>query len=487
MIIRNLVRLRGLIGFLLGLLLAASSAGVQAQDTANLADFDFVVATVEANYAGWPTKTAGTKGEELAALTAQVRQTVTLGDDAQLRQAVDTWISWFDDGHLQAQWNLATADKAWRAPRRGSTEPAAHARLAKLGAARHPVEGIWTIDDRYRLAVLRDDKTPARFLATVLSTSAEGWQAGDIKAIMTEREDGSFTLRYGAGDRTELALTARLVSRNDVFDVGEPGIWRRVHDDPATALAALHRYPGEEFTLVPLGPETLYLRLPSFGANYTDTVRDLIEQNRALLAATPNLIIDVRRNGGGSAFVYDPVLPWIATRPIWRVGVEIRVSPLNQRLRREVADRIAAASIDAARTLRDESDRMDGNPAPFIRREPPVEIVSFIEALPNPARVAILIDEAGSSAENFLLDARQSVKVALLGQENSAEVIDFGEMMELPAPSGRFQLAWATTRSLRLPGDPVDPEGIAPDVRIPADADDPVAWAAAWLATRTER
>jgi hypothetical protein len=38
------------------------------------------------------------------------------------------------------------------------------------------------------------------------------------------------------------------------------------------------------------------------------------------------------------------------------------------------------------------------------------------------------------------------------------------------------------TRSLRLPHDPVDPDGIAPDVLIPAETDDPVAWAAAWLA-----
>lgn len=266
-----------------------------------------------------------------------------------------------------------------------------------------------------------------------------------------------------------------------MLDLGELGIWRRVQDDPATALAALHRFPDDDFTLVPLGPETLYLRLPSFGASYPDTVRDLIEQNRVLLAATPNLIIDVRRNGGGSDFVFDRVLPWIATRPIWRIGVEIRVSPLNQRLLREVAGQIAAASPDAARALREESERMEGKPAPFIRREPPIEIVRFGEAFPNPARIAILIDGAGSSAENFLLDARQSRKVTLMGQENSAGVIDFGEMMAFPAPSGRFQLAWPTTRSLRLPGDPVDPNGIAPDVRIPAEADDPVEWAAAWL------
>jgi hypothetical protein len=73
-----------------------------------------------------------------------------------------------------------------------------------------------------------------------------------------------------------------------------------------------------------------------------------------------------------------------------------------------------------------------------------------------------------------------------MGQANSAGVIDYGEMMSAPAPSGRFQLAWATTRSLRLPHDPVDSNGIAPDVQIPANTDDPVAWVPAWLAHSTD-
>lgn len=162
--------------------------------------------------------------------------------------------------------------------------------------------------------------------------------------------------------------------------------------------------------------------------------------------------------------------------------MDIRTSPLNQRLRREIADQIADASPDAARTLREESDRMVGATSGFIRREPPVEIVPFARALPNPVRVAVLIDDAGSSAENFIMDARQSSKATLREQANFARMIVFGEMMSVPAPSGRFQLAWATTRSLRLPHDPIDPDGIAPDVLIPAETDDPVARAAAWLA-----
>ena len=101
--------------------------------------------------------------------------------------------------------------------------------------------------------------------------------------------------------------------------------------------------------------------------------------------------------------------------------------------------------------------------------------------LSSPGRIVVLIDGAGSTAEQFLLAARQSRKVTLMGQENSAGVLDFANQVSEETPSGRFRLFWGISRSLRLPEDPVDPDGIAPQVRIPDDVADPVGFAQAWL------
>jgi hypothetical protein len=51
----------------------------------------------------------------------------------------------------------------------------------------------------------------------------------------------------------------------------------------------------------------------------------------------------------------------------------------------------------------------------------------------------------------------------------------------MPTPSGRFQLRWGTSRSLRVPDDAVDPDGIAPDIRIPDKVADAVLYAKDWL------
>ena len=447
----------------------------------NLADFDWVVSKVAQNYSGWETKTFGPRRCELETVTLRLRNQVATGDDAAARKAMEQWLAWFDDGHLRLDWTVAEDAPAWNVPPRSLNEAEARTTMARLGADLRPIEGLWTIDDRYRLAVLRRDGFGNVFDAVVLSSAADTWAPGAVKAGLTEQSDGTFAIRYGAGDRTEVALQGNLVSGNDVLDVDGLGVWRRSFDDPAAAEEALRRWPGEDFTISRVDAETLYLRLPSFGDAHTETVRKLIEARSAELATTPQLIIDLRGNTGGSDFVYDPVLPLLYTRPIWRIGVEVRVSADNARLRREEGERLAAVSPEASRTLIEESDRMAGAAAAFIRREPPVEVVRLEGVLMNPARIAVLIDRAGSSAENFIMDARQSRKVTLMGQENSAGVIDYGEMMGSSAPSGRFALLWATTRSLRLPGDPVDPHGIAPDVLIPKNVDDPVMWAAEWL------
>jgi hypothetical protein len=471
---------------LLGLMALAGGRLEAATPSANLADFDWLTAAIERNYSGWPTKTEGERKAELDALTARLRAQVASGDEADFRQSLKRWLAWFDDGHLQLQWASAPETPPWKTRRRALDEKTALARLNALGTAADPVEGLWLIDDRYRLAVLRRDRSAQIFDAVILSTAAETWTPGEVKAVLTRAADGSYALLYGAGDRTEVALQARLRSNGDVLDVDELGQWRRVQATPEAQKAAERRWPGDAFLLERIDDATLNLRLPSFHASHLDAIRKLIADNAAELERTPQLIIDVRGNGGGSDFTYDPVLPYLYTRPIWRIGVELRVSADNARLRGETARTLESASPEAARLLASESQRMQSASQFFLPREPAVEIVRLDQVLPNPARIAVLIDRAGSSAENFIMDARQSRKVVLMGQENSADVIDYGEMMGMPAPSGRFELHWATTRSLRLPGDPVDPHGIAPDILIPADVEDPVAYAAKELARRAD-
>jgi C-terminal processing protease CtpA/Prc len=83
--------------------------------------------------------------------------------------------------------------------------------------------------------------------------------------------------------------------------------------------------------------------------------------------------------------------------------------------------------------------------------------------------VAILIDGGcGSSCEEFVLEARQSFNVKLIGQHTYGS-LDYSNLRPHDLPSGRRRLWYATTRSTRIPGLLVDVAGVPPDVYLPRE------------------
>lgn len=85
--------------------------------------------------------------------------------------------------------------------------------------------------------------------------------------------------------------------------------------------------------------------------------------------------------------------------------------------------------------------------------------------------VAVVVDRAcASSCEDFVLDARQSGRVAVLGTENTRGSIDYGNVRSTWLPGWR-RLRVPTSRSRRLPAERLNEVGIAPAVRIPEGAD----------------
>jgi len=457
----------------------------------NLTDFDFMVETLRRNYAGWDTKVTAETTPALDALTARLRLAAATADDAQLDTILREYIAFFRDRHVQvgptarpaAAADETTEGPAVVYPTRDWDEAEVRARLEALGADRRPIEGIWRIGgDRYRIGVLRTDDTAEKFEAVVLTTSAEGWSPGQIKAELTGTADGAFSVLYQDGNHAVQSVTATVLAEGVAVALSEYGTWEREVPAVADPDIVARLYPSGDMFLKPLSPQTLWLRLPDFDASRAEPLKALFEANAAALATTPNLVIDLRENGGGSDFVYDPVTALMYTRPIYSIGVEIRSTPENIRLRQATADRIRQEAPEGAAQLDEIVALMQANPDQYFRPHADGFSIDARDAvLPFPKRIAVLIDGAGSSGEQFLLEARQSRKVTLFGKQNSAGVLDFANVESTTMPSGRFGMAWATSRSLRLPGDPVDPDGIAPDIRIPDTVEDPVTFVRQWL------
>lgn len=454
----------------------------------NLKDFDFMVDKITINYAGYDTKIAGDRRTKLAAHTARLRAKAASVSNDDLAAVMTEWVGFFRDEHTYVSalsQNAAGENLASSVPRRNLTEISLKQKLAALGDRRDPVEGIWSINgDRYRLAVLRTGSTADNFSAVVLSATADGWVPGMIKATMQRKATGAFDMQYRVADFSIERLAASVKAEGAVLDTGAYGIWSRewpitksLHDPDKLS-------PSPAFFLRRLSPDTLWIRIPNFNDDNAGILSKLMADNAPALAETKNLIIDTRRNGGGSDYVYDPIIPYIYTRPIYSIGIEMRASADNIALRQAIVAKLQKIpeGQETAKQLVAQNELMRKNLGGYVQPDSqPFSIRRLDQILPFPKRVAILIDLAGSTGEEFLLAARQSSKVTLFGNQNSAGVLDFANVVSMPSPSGRFNLQWATSRSLRLPNDPVDEGGIAPDVRIPDSVIDPITYVQNWL------
>jgi Peptidase family S41 len=457
----------------------------------NLRDFDFVVEKVAANYAGYDVKTQGTRHTELSQLTAKLRARAAKAPAGELAAILSEWVGFFHDEHTQITALTGSGGDEGKTPTAASvarvslTEAEAIKRLLQLEDRRDPMEGIWTIDkDRYRLAVIRNDLQARSFAAIVLASTADSWSPGMVKSTIRKANADRYTADYRTGDFSRVELTGALKAGNALFDVGDYGTWQRQWPPVADPDGIDRAFPSPEFFLRRLSPSTLWIRIPNFHDDEATTIAKLVADHAADLEATPNLLIDMRRNGGGSDFAYQPLLPYLYTRPIYSIGMEMRASRDNIALRQEIADRLkdSPEAADAVKELKAQNALMAKHLGQYVNTDArPFSVSKFDKILPFPKRIAVLIDNAGSTGEQFLLDARQSHKVTLFGQQNSAGVLDFANVVSAKSPSGRFEIQWATSRSLRLPDDPVDNGGIAPDIPIPSSESDPVTYVQKWL------
>lgn len=262
----------------------------------------------------------------------------------------------------------------------------------------------------------------------------------------------------------------------EVFEIhGANRYYVRKTDDPvrdkATILTYRPRHPNGRnvFPIAhTLSDSTFYMRLTSFAVD-KESIDTLVEKHRAEITSRPNLIIDIRSNLGGRSDVYEALLPLLYTHPYELVGVEWYASSGNiADLERALASgEIREGDEDQTAALLEEMKRHRGK---FVLR-PGDEArwtVCFDEVCPRPRRVGIIIEgQNASAAEQFLLTARHSDKVLLFGSEPTAGTLDYSNTVPRKLPSGRFELWMPQTRSLRLPENPIDETGIAPDVQIP--------------------
>ena len=418
-------------------------ARTAAETNLNLQDFDFVTEKLRLNYAGWDTKVTDKTRPKLEALTKRLREEAATAPPERFAEILNEWLGFFGDRHIGCMpIGPSSAKTAGETPTLDWNEASVRAQLDALGTRREELEGIWRIaGDRYRVGVLRTPGTDGDFSAVVLDTKAETWKAGQEKARLTRGADGALRGLYRTGDHSSQQVRAKLIGGGAALELDRFGVWTREFPAPPQGFEIDRVAPSPELFLKPLSKSTMWLRLPDFNTDRIEPLKELLASHANELASFPNLLIDLRDNGGGSDYTYQPIIDLLYTRPIYTVGVEFRATEDNVALHRITADALRASQPELAESFDRVVARLAANIGNYVQvHDKPYSIDRRDKVLPLPKRVAILIDGAASSGEQFLLEARQSRKVTLFGQRNSAGVLDFANVVAMDAPSGRWKM-----------------------------------------------
>jgi len=251
-------------------------------------------------------------------------------------------------------------------------------------------------------------------------------------------------------------------------------VGRRPSTKPAASSSSAQttpaplKYPPKFQTL---SDKTILLKLMTFEAANREPLISLLQQNHAALAKHPNWIIDVRGNGGGDDSTWEPILPWLMPEEMVSVGAVWLTTPANLEGHKNLCAIIAPGDAECEKFTQDTIARTRNAPAGSLVPQDNKGSISFerrkLLEPQRPSRVAILIDgDCASACEAFLLAARQSFNVKLIGRRSSGS-LDYSNLRPFELQSGERLLWYATSRSLRIPDLPVDLAGIPPDIYLP--------------------
>lgn len=456
---------------------------IAAQDCNCSAQFEFLTQKIATNYAGYADKVNPRTQAAFDEHTRHYRElTAATRVDTTCARLLLEWTLFFKDRHVQLSYNLPKEDPvvvrqrylAWERIRLSETE--ARQRIDQPGG--DSAEGIWEMKGgNYRVALI-EAPTPARDLAAVvLRSDSVYWVPGQIKFELKKNGE-NYSARFYMRDHSLKELDASL--NGDLLIFKGFSNWQRVYPGNG-ALPA--EPPRQIFTLRQIDSSTVLLTVPTMNETVRRQLDSLIGANRKLLARTPNMIIDVRGNGGGSDVTYYPLKPYLYTQKVTGDRMQFWAT-------RDNADKFALMGKNKdfpwswrmygkymARRLRRHEGHFVGKTGTFTER--------VKQAKKYPLHVAVLIDGGcASSCEEFVLFARQSKKVTLIGQPTGG-VLDYGNLHFIDFPDPRFTIGYPTSRSNRVAaGRPVDNIGIPPAIRLTEADGDWVEWARQYLSKK---
>jgi len=411
---------------------------------------------LESNYAGYKDKVTPKNIKQYEDFTAQKEQLAARAQNkAQCYFIINQWMSYFNDDHVYSGLNEEAIGKI--DPKKLQSDfpvekfAVSDALIKKLENAKG-IEGIYTKKgEGFSIAVLKA-KNPFRdYIAVIIKSSDSKFENGTVLAELKEKSSKEYFLLYNSSHMLAFA-TIKLKDGELISGFFKNGkeIVNKVNYDFEAKL---------------LNENTLYFNIPSFSWEAKPIIDSLFAAQKENLKKSSNLIIDVRNNGGGSDDAYSSISLFLYTQPIKAIGVDMRASTDNIKgweLMLQDPNMPAESKPEIQKMI----DKMKLHVNQNVNIVEDATDSSYTQLL-FPKNVVVLINEScASTTEQFLLEAKQSKKVTLMGQ-NTSGTLDYSNLRESDFCEMPYTLWTPTTRSRRIDiGEGIDGIGIKPTIYL---------------------
>jgi hypothetical protein len=424
-------------------------------------EFTYIKNFMEKNYAGFKDKQAQMTKAGYEKLVKQYLDYSRLPHSKeQCLPIIVSFLAHFKDDHVstRSHFDAAKLDSAYMSQRQ--IIPLTDERIAVLRKSTS-FEGIYDFHDPllYKIAVIKDKTLIHDYVGIIISSNAKGWKRGMIKLEGTMVSDSVMKgVLYMINGKP----------KQEGFTFGKDALWGDWHREGTNPSRGSYKY--EPVASRKLSDKTLYIKISSFSPSNAKNIDSILKVNKDALATTPNLVLDLRGNGGGADFAAMPLLPYVYTNPIKSTGTSLLSTEANIKGWKKYLDD-EDLSEKEKNSIKGTIQQLENNPGKWVSHSSDGNIDGYTK-LANPAKVIILIDKnCASTTEQFSLYARQSTKVTFMGQ-NTSGTLDYSNVVEAPFPCMPYILRYSSSRSRRLDkGEGIDNIGIKPDLYLNANDD----------------
>lgn len=342
----------------------------------------------------------------------------------------------------------------------------------KIKKSKDKLEGIWK-SKSYTIGIKKTNEN--QYTGFVITTKNKDWQPKEIKFKLKSKD----SITYYLSDHSKFEDTFKIYDDYILHlkTLKSSFVKQNLPTKVDTVELAAKIDELEGFYFKPLTSKTSLLTISSFNYPFVKRIEKLIDDNLATIENSENLIIDVRDNGGGTDVAYRKLMPLIATNPTRYINAELLCT---QTLIDGVTKYRNGLFEKDAEKNKSEINRLDNlvaiykeNFGKFVNPSGRDVIIDTVRiAKRSPKQIIILSNKnTGSAAENFLMLAKQSKKVKILGKP-SAGVLDYANAYFFKFGCDNYKLLLPTYRSLRLPDYPIDNIGVQPDIYLDKSIND---------------